>query len=75
MLELWALLDITQMRLSRQGPMTSLLDKLIERWLDNPRSDTVTFVVGVSVYFLFWSLLAIAGITAVLMPIWTWKAS
>jgi len=54
--------------------MTSLLDRLIEQWLDDPRSDTVTFFVGVAVYFLFWSLLAIAGVAAVLMPIWIWKA-
>jgi hypothetical protein len=38
--------------------MTAWLDKITDRWLDDPRSDVVTLVVGVSVYFLFWAVLA-----------------
>jgi hypothetical protein len=38
--------------------MTVWLDKITDRWLDDPRSDVATFVVGVSVYFLFWAALA-----------------
>ena len=35
------------------------IDRVLDRWSDDPRSDTVTFVVGVSVYFLFWAALGV----------------
>jgi hypothetical protein len=43
------------------------LDRNVDRLLDDPRSDPLTFVVGVGLYALFWLALAGLGLWAVRM--------
>jgi hypothetical protein len=49
--------------------MTAWLDRVLDRWLDDPRSDRATLVVGVALYFLIWALMA-GGFGAALMLLW-----
>jgi len=49
--------------------MMEWLDRVLDRWLDDPRSDTVTLVVGVSCYFLFWIGLAVMVVVPVALVI------
>jgi hypothetical protein len=50
--------------------MTAWLDRVLDRWLDDPRSDRATLVVGVALYFLIWALMA-GGFGAALMLLWS----
>ena len=45
--------------MSKTGVRMEHLDRALDRWLDDPRSDTVTLVVGVSIYLLFWAAMGV----------------
>jgi hypothetical protein len=47
-----------------KAAIVAWLDRNVERLLDDPRSDPLTFVVGVGVYALFWLALAGLGLWA-----------